>query len=439
MTASGNILVVYQAMTWPMRSTINDHLYAFRRHSGYRVHYVNIAARKLPADLDRRDLDLVVFHTTFLSTRWHPDYFDRMCRRAAPLKGLGRHRVAMPQDEFIHTDHLGEFIREFEIDTVCSVAEASEWPKIYPSIDREKVHFETILTGYLDDRTLQRIERLAGDRGRARPTAIGYRAWHAAPWLGSHGFYKTAVAARFQAAAPAHGLSTDISTRPEDTLLGDAWFEHLARCKYVIGCEGGASILDTDGSVKACAEAYLAENPGAPFGDVKEACFADRDGELSLFAVSPRHLEACATRTCQVLIEGDYSGVLRAGEHYIAVKRDFSNLGEVLAEIKRDDRRAEIVERAYADVVASGRYSYRGMVDAVEAAALGPHRCTRPRSSVEDLALARNRVSDACSWATVAGRAWLYGLLVRVGRRVRDRILAPIKSSARRMLARVVS
>ena len=54
------------------------------------------------------------------------------------------------------------------------------------------------------------------------------------------------------------------------------------------------------------------------------------DGRLQLFAISPRHLEACATRTCQVLVEGEYSGVLRPGEHYIPVRKDLSNLDDVL-------------------------------------------------------------------------------------------------------------
>ena len=33
-----------------------------------------------------------------------------------------------------------------------------------------------------------------------------------------------------------------------------------------------------------------------------------RDGKLQLHAISPRHIEACATRTCQVLVEGDLMG-----------------------------------------------------------------------------------------------------------------------------------
>ena len=128
-------------------------------------------------------------------------------------------------------------------------------------------------------------------------------------------------------------------------------------------------MLDLDGSFKRRTEEYLAEHPDAGFDEVERNCFPGEDGKLALFAISPRHLEACATRTCQVLIEGDYSGVLEADRHYLSLSPDFSNLEQVLGEMSRDERRAEITEAAYRDVVASGRFGYEGFVRDVERAA----------------------------------------------------------------------
>ncbi|HWU15256.1 MAG TPA: hypothetical protein VN157_14740, partial [Caulobacter sp.] len=80
-------------------------------------------------------------------------------------------------------------------------------------------------------------------------------------------------------------------------------------------------------------------------------------------AMSPRHLEAVATRTFQVLVEGDYSGVLEAGVHYQPVRRDLSDIDAAL-DCSRDPRRAQaMVDRAHAEIVASGRYSWRTAVD----------------------------------------------------------------------------
>jgi hypothetical protein len=162
-----------------------------------------------------------------------------------------------------------------------------------------------------------------------------------------------------------------MSTREADVLGGDDWYRFLASGRYTIGSEGGASILDRDGTLKASVEAYLDEHPDAGFDEVEASCFPGRDGSFGLTALSPRHLEACATRTCQVLTEGEYNGVLEADRHYLSLRTDLSNLDEVLDEVENDERRAELVEAAHRDIVASGRYTYAGFVAEVERASLG--------------------------------------------------------------------
>ena len=371
--ATGNVLVVYGQTQFPQRATIADHLYSFRRYSEGRVFYLNLAARNTPRWLLRVPFDLVVWHTSFLSLRWAPEVFAMARRRAQPLKEIAERSVAMPQDEFIHTDALCEFLEEFDVDAVCSVAPEDQWPTIYATLDRERVRFIRVLTGYLDEETVDRIQRIVSEGPAARPIEVGYRAWHNAPWLGRHGRLKTRIAEVFKAGAERHGLRVDISTRNEDTILGDDWFRFLASCRYTIGAEGGASVLDRDGSIKERTEAYLDSHPGASFDEVAAACFADDDGRdgFLLSALSPRQLEACATRTCQVLVEGEYNGILEPGLHYLELRNDFSNLDEVLDRIARDEGRAEIVDRAYRDVVASGAWTYRRMVADVERVALG--------------------------------------------------------------------
>jgi hypothetical protein len=164
------------------------------------------------------------------------------------------------------------------------------------------------------------------------------------------------------------GLRADISTDARDVFLGDDWYRFLARCRCVVGVEGGASIADRDGALKARTEAYLAEHPGAPFEEVEAACFPGRDGELNLRVITPRHLECCATRTAQVLVEGDYNGVLRPGVHYIPVKRDLSDMAAALRQALDPAVNERITTRAYEDVVASGDWTYARLVrEAVEA------------------------------------------------------------------------
>src|ERR1041385_892482 len=341
-----NVLVVYSNHAYPIRATKEGHFFSFRRYSQNRCHYFNAGVRDVPAYTLRANFDLVIFRTTFLSSRWAPEMFAELRRKVDRLKGLDAVKIALPQDEFIYTDALSDFINEFQIDAVFSVAPESEWEKIYARVDRRKVKFYRVLTGYLDERTIQRINKLAG-AVTDRPIDVGYRAWHAAPWLGRHGLLKVKIVHLFRAKAPAYEMNIDVSTDERDTLLGDDWFRFLLRCKYTIGVEGGASILDRDGAIKKRTEDYLAAHPHANFAEVEQACFPDVDGSLNLMAVSPRHLEACVTKTCQVLIEGDYNGLLRPHEHYLELKKDFSNIDCLLQTLKSDQLREGMTERAY--------------------------------------------------------------------------------------------
>jgi len=86
----------------------------------------------------------------------------------------------------------------------------------------------------------------------------------------------------------------------------------------------------------------------------------------AFFALSPRHFEAVITKTCQVLIEGEYEGVFKQERHYIPMKRDFSNVDEVLDRV--GDRRLtqEIAETAYEEIYLSGKYGYTTLARDIE-------------------------------------------------------------------------
>lgn len=355
--------MVYAAYT--TRATLHDALYAFRRYSNDRIFYLNLRARTVPAYVQAVDFDLIVYHTLFFSGRYEVSFFRRTVERARPLRHLRGYKIALPQDEYINSDAVNEFINEFSIDAVFSVQPSHEWASIYDTVDRNKVRFYPVLTGYLDERRIRRLRRAWTDLDN-RSIDIGYRTTgRAHVWFGRHGFLKEQIADVFSSHGASRQLRTDISTSEADTLLGDRWFEFLGACKYVLGVEGGTSILDRDGSIRARTEQFRARHPEATFEEIERACFPGVDGTFAGFAISPRHLEACATGTCQILTEGQYNGVLQAGVHYIAVKRDFSNVDEVLDQVARDDGRKDMVTRAYRDVVISGKYSQAGFVEYV--------------------------------------------------------------------------
>jgi hypothetical protein len=413
----GSILVLYHAPHLPLRTTISDHLYSIRRYSGRPCIYVNLARRRIPPGLDRLQIDLVVLHTILLSTRWEPALFGEMAERMAPIKQLRCPVIAIPQDEFLNTDPLNELLREFGVRHVFTCAAEPDWDAIYGPLLADGVTLTRVLTGYVEPTTVARIEILAR-RNIRRDIDIGYRSWQPEPWLGRHGMLKGQVAEVVAAMAPSRGLNVDISMDDKKTLLGDAWYAFLLRCRYTIGVEGGASVHDRDGSIRRCVDATLASNRSATFEEIEAACFPGLDGRFGLRAISPRHLEAAATKTPQILIEGDYNGILEAGRHYIPLRADFGNIGEVLDEVAAR-MGSTVAQRAYDDVIASGRYGYDAFVRTL-LTAMPEHVGRRsPAFAIRGLA-AWDRVTNAPAWTRFVMRETLRRVgLLSIARRAR--------------------
>ena len=399
-----NILVIYVMNKYPMRATLWDQLYCFRHYSNHNCFYLNLSVRSVPWYFKKIKFDLIVFGTVFLANRVVAEWFEPVLEKARALKPLNAVRIAFPQDEHSHTNILMDFLEEFEVDTVFSVGPQSEWPKLYDRARFERVKFFNVLTGYLNDATIGRIEKLAAS-GQERDIDIGYRTWLPGAWLGRHGLLRKQIADVFLEKAPARGLTMDISTRSEDTLWGDDWYKFLLRCKYTISVEGGSSVPDRDGTLRARIEAYQRQHPEASFEQIERDCFPGLDGTVQYIALSPRHLESCATRTCQVLVEGKYNGILEPGRHYIELKRDFSNIEEVLDAMQREDLRHEITERAYREIVETGNYTYKSFVNFVLEESLKDRpveRASAAQSVWQGLIYYWMRLSELVSWVQVA-------------------------------------
>lgn len=365
---SGIILVLYSSRGMaqlPLRVAVSDHLFCWGRYSKHDVIYRNVAFGFSWDEFRDLPIRAVVFHTILLATRWDIEVFWQLVTPLFALRDFSGPKIAIPQDEFIQSEALVTFFNRVRITHILTAATVGEARRIYDGLATE-AELRTVLTGYLDEVTLRQIRRLRRSVPD-RDIDIGYRAWNAEAWLGEHGRLKVLVAHRVAEAAERHpDLRTDVSVDETSTLLGADWLRFMLRCRTMLGVEGGASVLDRDGSIARRTRAFVAANPEASFEDIRKACFADEEGSLDLRAIGPRHLEACATETCQVLVEGDYQGILKPHEHYIPIRKDFSNLDEVLRQIADRDQTAAVAGRARRDVVESGRYTYRRFVREIE-------------------------------------------------------------------------
>jgi hypothetical protein len=167
------------------------------------------------------------------------------------------------------------------------------------------------------------------------------------------------------------GLKVDIETNESRRIYGGSWYYFLADCRAALGVEAGVSIFDIEDNVRTGYERIIGRRPGITFEEMSELLLERWEDNIYYRTISPRHFEAAALKTCQVLFAGKYSGIMKPMVHYIPLEKDFSNFNEVVKMIHDKTLCRELTENAYRDLIVSGRHSYRRFVEEFDVLLLG--------------------------------------------------------------------
>lgn len=355
-------------------NVVRDHIEAFRLYSRHAIHTYNPLRERFGLIDYIGNFDAVIVHYSILAIR--EEFLPRPdAERIRRFDGL---KLQFIQDEYRWIDRITDMTVRLGIHVLFSALRPPNIRKVYHRSELAGVLKFGTLSGYVPDNLLG----LPLPPIRERPLHITYRAREIPYWLGRLGHQKRHLAEAFPVVAARHGLRYDISGREADRVYGHDWIAFLCSSKAVLGTEGGSSIFDFDGEVERSATEYLARNPGAGFDAVFRDVLASFDGKIVHRALTPRIFEAAALKCALVLTRGEYAGVLEPWRHYIPLEPDFSNADDVARLLKDDDRLQEMADRAYDEIVASGRYGMRQFVAGVDRA----------------IALAQRRFSGA-SWA----------------------------------------
>lgn len=377
------ILVLYHFIP-PYAETVLEHALSFERHSRYPVWSLNTAER-FPAALRGYRFKVVVLHYSLFGSgeyQLNEAFLDYL--RAGDMSL----RVGFFQDEYYHAAQRFAFIDEYRLDWVYTLLQPADAERIYGERTHGPRLFSTI-PGFVGEDLLGQASRFARPEAE-RSIDIGYRARTLPFYMGRGAREKSEIGRTFAALANGLGLMVDVGTDEANRLYGDAWYRFLGECRAVLGVEAGVSIFDLDGEARAATEDLLAREPDLSFEEVSERILHRWEDNVFYRTVSPRHFEAAAFGTCQILFEGSYSGVLEAGTHYIPLRKDFANFDEVIRSFQDRELRSGIVANARRDLIESGRYSYATFVrefdDELER---GSVLIAGPRAEAVDRALAR--------------------------------------------------
>jgi hypothetical protein len=330
-------------------SAVRDYLLSFRLHSRHHYYYA-FDCRRLDERIDLRPFDvIVIFWDVYLLG---PELSDAVRGRIARAPAV---KVAFLQDEYRDVRRVNQAMAELGVQVVFTCVAEADRQTFYPAAaipSLEGVY--TALPGYVP----RYLAEPRPDVDSPRAIDIGYRSRAMPAYLGDLGQDKTVVATRFQALAAPAGLASDISVLERDRLYGRQWVKFLRDCRCVLGTSSGASVVDFSGEIRHACERHLALRPDAAYHEMKGRFFADVDWKVVIDTVSPRVFEAAALGCTLVQHEGLYGGILQPDEHYIRVRRDYSNVSEVLDRIRDRSFCRQMAQRAHRDLIASGRYGF---------------------------------------------------------------------------------
>ena len=353
---SMNILVLYNA-TQTYTNAVYEHVASFGRFSRFRVFYTHVDYQQTAA-IDLNVFDAVVIHYSIrlCFDQLPPNISDQV----ASFNGI---KAIFVQDEYDHTYRTWHWIRELAISLVFTVVPEAGIAVVYPPEKFTGVRFVSNLTGYVPEITARAAD---GPPPSERKVVLGYRGRPLPLRYGTLGFEKIEVGRIVKAHCIRSGIKTDIAWDEESRIYGDAWAGFVQSCRAMLGSESGSNVFNWDGALENEIAAWRSSHLGASDAEVYAAVIAPKEIPGLMNQVSPRVFEAIASRTVLVLFEGNYSGIVEPDRHYIPLKRDGSNLEEVIFKLEDAKLVDSMANNAYNDIIASGAYSYTTFVEMVD-------------------------------------------------------------------------
>jgi hypothetical protein len=349
-----------------MVNTIREHLDAFNKYSNHSITYIP-ATRSYWAQpsedfekiVENFYFDVVIVHYSVRVSI--NDHFDAEIERTlCAFNGL---KVLFIQDEYEGTEIARLHMDRVNYNIVYTCVPASEVNIVYPQTRFPSTDFLTTLTGYIPE---SESMESASKPLKERQIQIAYRGRKLPSIYGNLGNEKYRIGIEMKALTQSKGISVDIETDHDKRIYGNKWYEFIGSARATLGTESGSNIFDFDGSIAKKIEELEKENPDITYEEIHAQVLSVHEGLIKMNQISPKIFEAIRLRTALVLFEGEYSGVVKPNEHYISLNKDFSNVDEVFEKIKDDGFLTQLTERAYQDIINSGKYSYRRFIQNVD-------------------------------------------------------------------------
>jgi hypothetical protein len=341
-------------------ATTDEYLKSLSRYSTFEVSYVHVTnGAELAFDLNEFDAVFQSYCVRLPVDGYvSPDYLGK-------LKTFPGVKLLAVQDEYDRTDTIRRAIQDIGYHSVLTCVPPDMVQRIYPREMFPSTEFISVLTGYVPENPELQCKSVRPLRDR--PIVIGYRGRDIGAHYGRLAFEKLEIGRRMRVICAERGIPHDIEWTDDKRLHGETWYEFVGSCRVNLGSESGSNVFDFDGAIEAKYRELKAARGGQPVPYEEFHVYTDPvEAGYEMGQISPRVFEAAVMRTPMILFTGRYSGLIEPDEHYIELKRDFSNVDAVLARLDDLDSLERMAHRAYERLVGSGDFNYRAFVKLID-------------------------------------------------------------------------
>ncbi len=336
--------------------TIKNYLSMFGRYSQHDITYTAATkwAKCKKGYLNKFDAVIIFYSIRVCIDGYLSPQFERA------LRSYSGHKILMVQDDYDNTEQTRKMIKYLNIGTVFTVVPSEYINIVYPKDRFPNVNFFNILTGYISDEIKNYPNKPPISE---RPIVIGYRGRKVGYWYGDLAQEKWEIGLKMKKICKLKNLKADIEWEEDKRIYSEQWLQWLTSVRAMIGTESGANIFDEKGTLKRKVNRVLSKNPKTTYQEIHAEFLEPFEGIVKMNQISPKIFEAVSLKTALILFEGYYSGILKENIHYIPLKKDFSNIDEVLSKIQDTEFLQRMVDFTYKDILGKYELTYQWLIE----------------------------------------------------------------------------
>lgn len=338
-------------------NTIREHVNAFGLFSKNEITFYNATSNNKISEIFLNSFEVVAIHYSVrvsVTDHLSPEIATKLAKCTC-LK------ILFIQDEYDNLPSTYKYIKELGIDIIFTCVPERYHEYVYPKSLFPSIRLVNNLTGYVS----YTLQNFPVKKIKDRKVDVFYRGRELPYYYGTLGREKFEISKKFEykVAEDNIDLFLDLNSDNSSRIYGSAWYRAISSSKTMLGTESGSNLFDFNGNLRELMQSEI--DAGHDYDYIFQKYIAEPERHIRMNQISPKLFEAISLKTVLILYEGEYSGLLQPYEHFIPLKKDFSNFQEVCSLIKDDVYLQRIADKAYTDIVCNHAYSYEHYIRTV--------------------------------------------------------------------------